>query len=101
MLPIPPLMEQALTILNHQVREESTETEPTPLLPAIPRLRVLVCGPLQTINKDITPSEWARIAEHEAAHITPQNSECKYPQVEPDTTPSWYQYTDSNIGSRH
>jgi len=79
----------------------STMTIPIHLHLTTPCLRPVIPGRLPTINKDITPSEWACIKDHQAAHITPKQSKHDYPQVEPDTTPSWYQYTDSNIGSWH
>ena len=101
MLPTHPLMAQALTTLNHQPEEESTMTIPIHLHTTTPRLRHTVPGRLPTINKDITPSEWACIEDHRAGFVSPPHSEHEYPQVEPDTTPSWYQYTDSNVGSRH
>jgi len=98
---IHPLMAQALTTLNHQQMEESTVTIPIHLHQSTPHLCARVPGHLETINKDITPLEWACIADHKAAHISPPNSEHDYPQVELDTTPSWYQYIDSNVRSRH
>jgi len=98
---IRPLTEQALATLNHQQREESTMTIPIRLHQSPPHFRARVPGHLETINKDITPSEWARIEDHRAGFISPPHSEHEYPEVEPDATPSWYQHTDSNIGSRH
>ena len=96
-----PLMEQALATLNHQQREESTMMIPICLHQSTPHLHTRVPGCLETINKDITPLEWACIEDHRLTHISPKNSKHDYPQVEPNTTPPWYQYTDSNIGSRH
>ena len=96
-----PLMEQALATLNHQQREESIMTIPICLHQLPPHFRARVPGRLETINENITPSEWARIEDHRASFVSPPHSEHEYPKVEPDTTPSWYQHTDSNVGSRH
>jgi len=98
---IRPLTEQALATLNHQQREESTVTIPIRLHQSPPHFRARAPGRLETINEDITPSEWARIEDHRAGFVSPPHSEHEYPEVEPDTTPSWYNHTDSNIGSRH
>jgi len=98
---IHPLTAQALATLNHQLEEESTATIPIRLHLTTPRLRCTDPGCLPTINENITPSKWARIEDHRAGFVSPPHSEHEYPEVEPDTTPSWYQYTDSNVGSRH
>jgi len=76
-------------------------TIPIRLHQSTPRFHARAPGHLETINEDITPSEWARIEDHRAGFVSPPHSEHEYPVVEPNTTPSWYQYTDSNIGSRH
>jgi len=86
---------------NHQPEEESTTTTLICLHLTTPRLRRTDLGRLPTINKNITPSEWACIEDHRAGFVSPPQSEHEYPEVEPDTTPLWYQYTDSNVGSRH
>jgi len=99
--PIRPLTAQALATLNHQPEEESTATIPIRLHPTTPLLRRRDLGRLPTINENITPSEWARIEDHRAGFVSPPHSEHEYPEVEPDTTPSWYNHTGSNIGSRH
>jgi len=96
-----PLTEQALATLNHQQREESTVTIPIHLHQSTPPFRARAPGHLETINENITPSKWARIEDHRAGFVSPPHSKHEYPEVVPDTTPSWYQYTDSNIGSRH